>query len=233
MSLTRRDFVKLFGVSVASLLLTRCRGTDATETPTCYLPAMLTEPAIVPVVASRDALHVCWLRFGELAQTTRSNEDSEDTLGKQMIADHRSALDELVVTGALSASVADLVQEAYEAAVYHVWRSNAPITCYEPAVVDYSPTSAAALVKQSEILSQIAGQGMIDPGTLDRAQMALEHDMAFYALSDEEVQLLYKRISEENRSEGQPVPSFESLQLELTPEAREAAQFILTLLSGK
>jgi hypothetical protein len=235
MSLTRRDFMKLFGVSVASLLLTRCRGNaTATLTPemTCYEPVAVTE---IPILLSsaREHLRSCWLRFGELAQTTLADEDMENTLGKQMIQDHRNALDELVAAGDISAPVADLVQEAYVGAVNHVWRSNIPVTCYAPTVVDYLPVSAGILVKQSEILGQLAGQGRIDSETLAQAQAALEHDMAFYALSDEEVQVLYDRILKENQEAGQPVPSFEALQLELSPEAREAAQYILDLLAGK
>jgi hypothetical protein len=227
--------MKLFGVSVASLLLTRCRG-NATAMPTpemtCYEPVAVTEIPILPSSA-RERLRSCWLRFGELAQTTIANEDMENTLGKQMIQDHRTALDELVDAGEISAPVAELVQEAYTAAVYHVWRSNIPVTCYAPTVVDYLPVSAGILVKQSEVLGQIAGQGTIDPETLARAQAALEHDMAFYSLSDTDLQTLYARLVKESQEVGQPVPSFDALQLELSPDAREAAQFILDLLSGK
>ena len=219
MSLTRRDFMKLFGVSVATLLLTHCRGIASVTPP---LPS-----------SARERLRFCWRRFGELAQTILSAGDVDNTLGKQMIADHRSALDELVTAGELSPSVADLMQESYEAAVYHVWRSNAPITCYEPVIVDYSPSSAGILVRQSEILGQLAGQGTIDPETLAKAQAALEHDMAFYALSDTDVQTLYDRLVKESQEAGQPVPSFEALQLELSPDAREAAQYVLDLLAGK
>jgi hypothetical protein len=150
-----------------------------------------------------------------------------------MTVDHRTALDKLVTAGELSPAVADLVQEAYTAAVYHVWRSNVPITCYEPVIVDYSPSSAGILVKQSEILGQIARQGTIDPETLAKAQTALEHDMAFYDLSDADLQALYDRLIMDSQAAGQPVPSFEALQLELTPDARAAAQFILDILTGK
>jgi len=173
------------------------------------------------------------LRFGELAHKTNVGENAENALGQQMLADHRAALDELVASGEISASVADLVQESYEAALYHVWRSNAPITCYAPTMVDYAPSSADVLVKQSEVLNQIAAQGTIDPLTLAGAQAALEHDMAFYDLSDAEVQTLYERLIKESQEGSQPIPSFEALQLELTPDARDAARFILDLLTGK
>jgi hypothetical protein len=235
MPLTRRDFMKLFGVTAASILLTRCQGlaTETPPTPTCYAPTAPPIDTRSISSSARERLRLTWLRFGELSQKTISGENPDNALGQQMAADHRAALDELVTSGEISASVADLVQESYAAAVYHVWRSNAPITCYAPRMVDYAPSSAGVLVKQSEILNQIAAQGTIDPATLASAQTALEHDMAFYALSDADIQTLYDRLIKESQEEGQSIPSFDALQLELTPEARDAARFILDLLTGK
>ena len=235
MSLTRREFMKLFGVSVASMLLTRCSGfAPATPVQTCYAPIAPTDlPPTLSSTPAMERLRLNWLRFGELSQKTIAGENSDNALGQQMTADHRAALDELVALGELSASVADLIQESYGAAVYHVWRSNAPITCYEPRIVDYAPSSADVLVKQSEVLNQIAAQGTIDPATLAGAQSALEHDLAFYDLSDEEVKALYDRLIRESQVGGQPIPSFDALELELTPEAKDAAHFILDLLTGK
>ncbi len=233
MSISRRDFIKLFGVSVASLLVTRCKPIALTPpTPTCYAPLPPTPEALTP----RDRLRKCWLSFSELAQRTQdaaTEGNSEDDFGQQLNSDHRTALDELVVSGELTAPVADLVHEAYAAAVYHVWRSHAPITCYEPMFVDYAPVSANTLVQQSGILNDLATQSTIDPETLAKAQAAIEHDMAFYALSQEDVQTLYEQVITTSQEQGQPVPSFEELQLEISSDAKAAAQFIIDLLTGK
>jgi hypothetical protein len=230
MNLSRRDFLKLFGVSIASLMLTRCK-VSLTPTPTCYAP--LPPTPVTPAASSvRERLRQCWFRFDEVARETIENSDTENPLGSQLSADHRAALDELVARGEITASVADLVQEAYDAALYHVWRSNAPITCYEPMMVDYKPTSAQILVNQSAALEQVAAQGTIDPATLDTARAALEQDMAFYALTEEEVQALYQRLYEEHKTD-YDFPEFNALPLDLTPDARAAAQFILDLLTGK
>jgi hypothetical protein len=229
MTISRRDFMKLFGVSVASLLMTRCR---VMPVVTCYAPLLPTPKALTP----RDRLRECWLSFGDLAQRTQeaaTEGNSEDTFGQQLMTDHRAALDELVVSGELTAPVADLVHEAYAAAVYHVWRSNAPITCYEPMAVDYAPVSANTLVEQSTILNDLSTQSTIDPETLAKAQAALEHDMAFYALSQEDVQALYEQVITTSQEQGQPVPSFAELQLEVAPDSKAAAQFIIDLLTGK
>jgi len=232
MNLSRRDFLKLFGVSVASLMLTRCKvSLPFTPTPTCYAP--LPPTAVTPAAASvRERLRQCWFSFDDVARDARENQSTEATLGQQLTVEHRAALDELVARGEISASVADLVQEAYDAALYHVWRSNAPVTCYEAVMVDYAPTSAQILVNQSEALEQIAAQGTIDPSTLETARAALEHDMAFYALTEKEVQALYDRLYQEH-ADDYDFPAFEALPLDLTPDVRAAAQFILDLLTGK
>ena len=215
MSIARRDFIRLFGIGLASFLVSRCQA---------VLP---------PALSARDELRRLWLRFGELAQKTQAGRNDEDELGTSMIAEHRAALDAMVADGALSPEASELVQEAYAAAVYHVWRSNAPITCYAPMMVDYAPTGAATLVKQSETLAELSNQGNVDPTTLANAQTALEHDLAFYELTDDETQALYQAVLQKNQGGGQPIPSFDALELELTPEAREAARFILDLLSSK
>jgi hypothetical protein len=230
MSLSRRDFMKLVGISVSSLLLTRCNFPIGV---TCYAPL---PPSPYPTDDSpRGRLRLCWLSFGELSQKTieEANQGTADnTFGGQLVADHRAALDELVASAELSPAVADLVQEAYGAAVYHVWRSSAPMTCYEPMMVDYAPVSAGILVQQASALDDIAGQGTIDPATLENARAALEHDMAYYAMTDAEVSSLYDRIVTEWESQGGP-PSFEELDLAITPDARAAAQFIISLLTGE
>jgi hypothetical protein len=256
MSISRRDFMKLVGISVASLTLTRCRFAPFA---TCYAPM---PPSPYPTVppAAKDRLRLCWLSFDELAQATieESNQvvtpaiatipitvvegaqatgvpktTTENAFGQQLIARHRQALDEIVAAGELTPAVADLIQEAYEAAVYHVWRSNVPITCYAPVIVNYAPISAETLVRQSEVVSELASQGNVNPQILNNAQAAIEHDMAFYALTDAEVNSLYDHLIAELQSQQQAVPPFESVDLEVTPDAKAAARFIIKLLTGQ
>jgi hypothetical protein len=231
MSLSRRDFMKVVGISVASLALTHCIPFGVT----CYAP-LPPSPYPTEPISTRDRLRRCWLSFGELAQATieEANQGStETTFGQGLVAEHRAALDELVANGELTASVANLIQEAYDAAVYHVWRSNAPMTCYEPMIVDYAPVSASILVQQADALEQVASQNGIDPATLEKARTALEHDLAFYALTEEEVTSLYDRIINEWQTQGGTTPSFENLELEITPDAQTAAQFIISLLTNQ
>jgi len=232
MNISRRDFMKLVGVSVASLALTSCR---IPLPVSCYTP-MPPSPYPTDPITAKGRLRRYWLSFGELAQTTiqdSSQGNTDNIFGEQLIAEHRFALDDLVASGELTPSVADLIQEAYDAAVYHVWRSNAPMTCYEPMIVDYAPVSASVLVKQSEVLNEVGDGSSIKPETLEKARAALEHDMAFYALTDAEVTSLYERIVTEWQSQQQTIPAFENMELEITPDAKAAAQFIISLFTGQ
>ncbi len=231
MDVSRRDFMKLVGVTVASLSLTNCRVISVT----CYAPMPPSPYPTLPVTA-RERLRACWMRFGELAEATRGEAEeggSENTLGEQLITEHRLALDDLVEGGELAAEVAALVQEAYEAAVYHVWRSNTLMTCYEPMMVDYAPTSADILVQQATTLGEIGNEGIIDTELLASAQAALEHDLAFYNLSEEEVSALYSSLIHEWQENQASMPGFEELELEVSPEVKTAAQFIINLLVEK
>ena len=232
MSISRRDFIKLVGVSVASLTLTRCRFLPVT----CYAPLPPSQtPTELPLTA-KGRLRRGWLSFGELAQETIEESDqgnSDNTFGQQLSTEHRLALDELVAAGELTPSVFDLIQEAYDAAVYHIWRSNAPMTCYAATLVNYAPVSAGILVQQSEILNEIANESAIDPETLAKARTALEHDMAFYALTEGEVNSLYERLVSERQNQGQAILAFDDLDLEITPDAKAAVQFIISLLTSK
>jgi len=250
MDLSRRDFLKLFGISVASLLLTRCKaalpGVTSTPTPTVStaMPPTTVTPA-PPDSSARGRLRHCWYSFDQLARqakesggffelTPQANESGsiEKDPVEQLRADHRAALDELVARGEISTSVADLVQEAYDAAIRHVWRDNIFATCYLMAGPNFKIDIAQNLVTQSEALEQIATQGTIDPATLANARTALEHDLTFFTLTKEEIDRLYESGLGEHKYD-YVFPTVEALHVNIPPDARAAAQFILDLLTGK
>lgn len=236
--------MQLLGISLGSMLLARCArtGTPDPTFVTCYEAVPYTPIPGTPTptrIAALDRLRLCWLRFDELAEKTADARDSGDNswennpIGAAMTAEHRSALDMLIGAGSIPAPVGDLVQEAFSAAVYHVWRSNVPMTCYEPVMIDYAPADAASLVQQADALSEIADGSTIAPETLAKAKTALEHDLAYYALTDAEIQALYDQLLAEYQEAGRPIPSFEELKLTLTPDVKTAAQFLLDVLTGK
>jgi hypothetical protein len=215
MNYTRREFICRTGIAIAALLATRCSPATSSKSDT-----------------PRQRLREIWLRLDWLAQETRDNWDNDaqsQQARKQLISDHRAALDELTTAGDLDAAVAEQVQLAFSAAAYHVWRSNAPITCYEAMLVDYTPTSANQLVQQANLLADLAGKSDLDPGTVAQAQAVIQRDMAFLSLSQAETEALYDALYEA-AGDGYDFPSLEELDLEISPQAAEAARFLAQLL---
>ena len=146
-----------------------------------------------------------------------------------LLSDHRSALDDLVAPGELSSSAAEQIQIAFQEATYHVWRSHAPMTCYEPVLVDYTPTSSAQLTQQVALLEEISDSGDVDQNTLAQAQAAIERDIAFLSLTNEATQALYDDLIAA-AGETYDFPTFDELELEIPAESVEAARFLVELL---
>jgi hypothetical protein len=178
---------------------------------------------------ARDRLLACWLRFDWLAEESRQGDVSRGQKAQdQLLSDHRTALDALVALDELDAEVSDEVQVAFEAAVYHVWRSNVPMTCYKGAFIDYTPASSGQLVQQASLLSEIAAEGDVDADTMAQIQTAIERDVTFLNLPADRVASLYAEIEPLARDEGQP--SFDEIDLDLDPVAVQAARFLVDLL---
>jgi hypothetical protein len=180
----------------------------------------------------RERLRSCWLRLDWLAEQAQDWSDYEkgEQALEQLKTEHRAALDGLVASDGLGGAVADEVQIAFDAATYHVWRANCGMTCYEPLMMpDYTQSGSAQLVGQAELLADLADDAAIDPETVARAQAAVERDIAFLNLSPEEEQTLYDALMEA-AGEDHNYPTFEELGLEITPEAAEAARFLVELL---
>jgi hypothetical protein len=215
MGLTRREFLRGVGVAMASLAMTGCSlglsRDRADDSP-------------------RGRLRSCWLRLDNLAETTKKDYETGEQLKAELAAGHRAALDDLVSSGGLTAIVADQVQAAFDEALYHVWRANAPVTCYEPMIVNYTPTSADQLVQQASLLAGMAKRGDLDPDTVQRARMAIERDIAFLSLTSQETDELYQAL-QEAAGDSFRFPSFEELALEIPVEAIEATHFLVDLLT--
>jgi len=206
---TRRGFIKIVGIGLASLAMARCIPSGGGS--------------------ARDRLRDCWLRLDWLAQRAKGDYERGDQARDELVADHRAALDDLVAAGELSAAVADELHTGYGAAVSHILFVNAPITCYEPVLVDYTPTSSSQLVQQAELLSEMAESSDLDPDTVAQVQAVIERDVAFLNLSDAETRALYDELIEA-AGDSYDFPSFDKLDLEITPQAAEAARFLVELL---
>lgn len=221
MSPTRRDFIKGFGIALGALMMARCVTPGSGQNRSTPSPAE----------TARDRLRSCWMSFGWLAEQAQDWSDHEkgERAREALISDHRAALDELVAAGELQAAAANHAQVAFAAAAYHTWRANCGATCYEPVWVDYTPTSSAQLVQQSELLAEMAAIDSLDQDTVARAQAAIERDIAFLSLTDDEVQVLYNELIEA-AGDTYDLPTLDELDLEITPEMAEAARFLVEVL---
>jgi len=188
------------------------------------LPVDVTRQATAAL--DRERLRALWLGLDALARLARNELEQSERMRDDLIAEHRLVLDELVSIGELSGSVAAHVQAAFDAAVYHTWRANAPITCYEPVLIDWRPTGSADLIAQAELLAQ---SGDLVPETAAQVQAAIERDMAFLSLPAAEVEALYQRILSDREAD-RPIPGFEEADLDVPSEAVEAAGFLVALL---
>ncbi|MBE9508992.1 MAG: hypothetical protein IMY86_13205 [Chloroflexi bacterium] len=171
MKSTRREFISYVGVTLASLLTTRCR-------PTCYTPAApVPYPPFTPTPNARWAtLRECWL---DLRNTElQSVEDTDFAIGLRQR--HADALDALVTDGELDAAVAEEIGVAFEQAVAHVQRKMA--TCYIAVPPEFVPREN--LVQQAAMLEEMAVESDIAPDTVAQAQAALERDVAWLAQFD-------------------------------------------------
>jgi hypothetical protein len=220
MSPTRREFITRVGISLASLMTARCMCTQ------------FINGGRIEGNTPRERLRNCWFAFGWLerqASDWNDYEKGEEAL-EQLRSDHRAALDDLVAAGELDAAVADEIQSGFHGASYHVWRANCGATCYLPVEgPEYSTSASVQLVSQAELLEDLSDDATIDQATVARVQAAVERDIAFLSLSSEEKQALYDEVRAA-AGDSYDYPPLAELDLEITPEAAEAARFLVELL---
>ncbi len=214
MSTTRREFLKRLGIALAALAATRCAlplGRQGDEW---------------------DNLREQWINLDRLAKDARDYPRGEESRDR-LVANHRAALDKLVQAGKLDAAVAGDVQAAFEGAAYHVWRANAPITCYEPMLgPDYQVQSSSDLAKQADILVDLARQGATGEATISQAQLAIERDIAYLSLSDEEQGAIQEAVIKA-ASGSYNFPTLAELELDISAESVQAAHILVDVLMGK
>jgi hypothetical protein len=212
---------------MGSLLVTRCW-----PRPTCYAPVAPTPTPRSGASGDWDRLRETWISLDLLARDAHDLERGEETR-ERLAADHRTALDELVRTGELDAAIADDLQVAFESAAHHVWRANAPITCYEPMPgPDYQVESSSNLARQADLLAEMGARSAIDEATLAQAEAAIERDVAFLSMSLDDQQALIDAVMETS-GDGASYPSLAELDLEIPPESVTAARILIELLLGR
>ena len=159
---TRRAFIRHVGVALGSLMGARWA--------CCYAPVPPPSPS-----GSTDpnwsALRACWLDLDH--PELRSFEDTD--YSRALRQRHEHALAALMESGEIDAAVADEIAIAFEEAIAHIQRQQA--TCYIALPPVFAPRED--LMKQAELLEEMASEDHIDPETIALAQAALERDIAW------------------------------------------------------
>lgn len=225
MDTERRRVLRKLGIALAALAAGGCCGPaalggegteglggDATPAP--------------PPPTGWDAVRASWRDLPTLQEAAEDFEEGEKTLAT-LTERHRAALDALVTSGDLRKPVAADMQVAFAEAAHHVWRSYAPISCYEPTPWPvYDQDAKHNLATQAEALAKIAGASEVDAATVDLARQAIERDIAFLTLSSGDQMAM-------QRAQSQTWAAFADLELEVDEEAREAAHILTEVLLGQ
>ena len=181
--------------------------------------------------ASWKDLQKCWFELEAVVEATMSPDwESEEDVTGPFKERHRKALDKLVQANELNAEVAGRIHEAHEDAVFHLYRSNGRMSCYDPTSQGVVMMQARQqLVDRVELLEQMAHKGEIDKDAVDKARKALELDIALYdALAEVDKLGNEERWQEWNRV----VDAYEAKTLEVDKFDAEAADILVGLLTA-
>jgi hypothetical protein len=227
MSPTRREFMRIIGLAFGALLTGRCASLTSTPTPD----------------SPRGRVRGCWLKLDWLSQQFEKDWSQYEQAQRQLLAEHRAALDELTAAGELAPAAADLVQTAFDAmlggqmiveqecCMIELDPTPGPTPTPLPAQVygerelaDYLSTREGDLAYQAELLAEMAEQSGLDPEVVARTQSVIQRDMTLLNVSRRTMESLRDRIIESG------YPPLDELEVEISPEAREAARFLVELL---
>jgi hypothetical protein len=151
-----------------------------TPTPT---PALTPTPECVPFEAEgnsgRERLRNSWMSLDWLAQQATVGLECGDQARVQLMGAHQAALQDLVEDGELQADVREYVQSAFDEAVYHVWRSHIPVSCYEVAGPLYHPERGATSFRRRATWPKSPGVEMSTPRPSPRPKPPLSATLLF------------------------------------------------------
>jgi hypothetical protein len=222
----RRQFLRQVGIALAALAAGGCCGTALGDADTPPGGEGDTPDVPPPPKTPWGQVRAAWADLDRLKEQPDDYEAVEK-LRDDLVAKHHAALKELVAAGEVRKPVADDMQAAFSEAAHHVWRANAPISCYEPVPwPQYDIDAASNLAQQADALEELGGTSDIDPAVLEQARKAVQRDIEFIALPAGEQHAL-------QRGNEQTWAGLFELELEANPDAAEAANLLVEVLLGR
>lgn len=248
-----RGFIQIVGITMAGLLLANCGDSDKNVKESA-IPSKSTVPTTTGSLISptpayglyqllpsnyqfRQEVKLVWVSMIDIPRAVQERiaqgvTDWYNIEKGNLSEEHNKALEKLVHTGEIDRDTATQIQQAFEAAYFHVEGSSGIFTCYEPmppGEITLRPASSAQLVAQSEILTELADRSELSSETLAEVQNTIARDIAFLSLTGSEVDELYESIRQE-LGETTDTPEFDKVELDVSPESMKAAQYLAALL---
>ena len=180
------------------------------------------------VAAARQRLRACWLALDELAWVPTGDSKDSYQAREWLVREHQLTLDDLVAIGQLTQPAARQVQVAMAEAALHVSTPYVPFAGQDPTLAD-SRTGIRAQFAEQVLL--LAKGDALSPDAISSAQVRMARYLAFLSLTWRQVTALDE--SQCRAADGSHrCPSFDQLDLPITPEASSAARFLVEVLTS-
>jgi hypothetical protein len=182
---------------------------------------VVSSPADSPksiVFPPEETVRNCWFGLDLLAKKAREDWEHAGEVWSELVSKHHAALRRMVSSGDLDPNIAQQMQTAFEQAANHVERINSnSVSCYE-SMETTSFFARDDLNQQSEVLQEFSDE--IDPLVLEEIQATIAYDITYFELA----------ISSQAGRELNEL--FTSGEMDITPEALEAAQLLVDIIMG-
>jgi hypothetical protein len=208
-------------------------------------------------LTARERLKNCWCIFKKMEGTVNGVKFTTLVLPGNISAsqagdEHQAAIQDLIASGELGVSVADVIHKTYIRIVYYMVYAHSTTMCYRGTFRPFNPLRAEMLFEQLNLLEQIRSLGTVDPETIEKLRSSIEYDMTYFAMSAEEENAFHSKVDTvenfpffdklfelrlkdqiDEITAGRMTLELADSFLDKTADARAAGQYLLDLLQEK
>ena len=214
MKTSRRDFIKSLGISLATIMITRCAPFHS-ETEPLEVMATPSDTPKATVFPPEERIRECWRNLDLLAREARKDGEHSSKLWSTLVNEHQAALLIMVNSGDLDMKVAQQMQNVFKRAANHIEGIYSTfVMCYESMETTLF-FARDDLLQQAEVLQEFSDD--IDHVVLEEIRTAIAYDITYFELA------FSPRAGMELNEQ------FEAGEMEIIPEALEAAQLLVDI----
>ncbi len=215
MKTSRRDFIKSLGISLAAIMITRCAPFHG-ETDTSEVIAIPSNTPEATPLPPEDLIRECWLNLDLLAKKAHEDGEHAGEVWSKLVNQHQAALLIMVNSGDLDMKVAQQMQDVFKHAANHIEGIYSTfIMCYESMETTLF-FARDDLLQQADVLQEFSDD--IDPVVLEEIRTAIAYDITYFELA------FSPRAGMELDEQ------FKAGEMDIMPEALEAAQLLVDIL---